>query len=82
MWSAATKPATIAAALDPRPAPTGISERNRKVTPSAGWSSSNARTQRLSWSTGTPSMSVSTANSPVSSTSSSRCTASAAASTS
>ncbi len=72
MWSAAARPATIAAALDPSPAAAGISERIWKVTPSAGRSASNARTQRFERSVGIPGTSVCTKNSPVSSTSSSR----------
>ena len=78
-WSAATSPATIAAALDPNPAPTGISDRMWKVSPSAGCSASNARTHRFERSVGTPGTSVWTKNSPVSSTSSSRFRESAAA---
>ena len=82
MWSAAASPATIAAALEPRPAATGISERIWKVTPSAGRSRSNARTHRFERSVGRPGTSECTKNSPVSSTSSSSRSESAAASTS
>ena len=82
MWSAAARPATIAAALEPSPAATGISERIWKVTPSAGWRRSNARTHRFERSAGRPGTSEWTKNSPVSSASSSRCSDSAAASTS
>ncbi len=82
MWSAATRPATMAAALDPRPAASGISERIVKRWPSAGWRRSNARTQRLSRPSGTPGRSHTTANSSASSTSSSSVSPSAAASTS
>ena len=59
----------------------GTRERRRKVNPSALWSRSNARTTRFDRSHGTA-RSVSTANVPVSSTSSSRWRASAAANTS
>ena len=48
------RPATVAAALEPRPAPTGISELMWKVRPSAGCSASKACTQRLVRSQGTP----------------------------
>ena len=82
MWSAAARPATIAAALDPRPAASGISERMWNVSPSAECRRSKARTHRLERSTGTPSTSEWTKNSPVSSTSSSRWSDRAAASTS
>ncbi len=47
-------PPTIAAALDPRPAASGISERIVKRSPSAGCSRSNARTHRFVRSSGTP----------------------------
>ena len=82
MWSAAASPATMAAALEPSPADGGISDRIRKASPSAGCSASKARTHRLVRSSGTPGTSHSTENSPVSSTSSSRPSDSAAASTS
>ena len=42
MWSAAHRPATIAAALEPSPAAGGIADRIEKRTPSAGWRRSNA----------------------------------------
>ena len=42
MWSAAIRPATIAAALEPSPPESGISERIRNVKPSAGCRRSNA----------------------------------------
>ena len=60
----------------------GISERIWKVMPSAGCRRSNAFTQRLLRSVGTPGTSECTKNSPVSSTSSSSCSERAAASTS
>jgi hypothetical protein len=82
MWSAAQRPATIAAALEPRPDAVGIAERIAKRMPSAGRSRSNARTHRLVRSSGTPGRSHATPNSPVSSTSSSSSSSSAAASTS
>ena len=82
MWSAAHSPATIAAALEPSPAASGISERIVKRTPFAGCSRSKARTHRLSRSSGTPGRSHSTPKSPHSLTSSSSLRSSAAASTS
>jgi hypothetical protein len=72
----------MAAALEPRPAASGISERTWKVTSSAARSISKARTQRFVRSHGTPGSSQCTKNSPVSSTSSSSESESAAASTS
>ena len=77
-WSAASSPATIAAALEPRPPTSGISERILNVKPSAGRRRSNARTQRFS----RPRLTADRSrrrSCPVSSTSSSRCRASAAA---
>ena len=56
-WSAASRPATIAEALEPRPPVSGISERMRKVKSSAGCRLSKARTQRLSLPAGRPSRS-------------------------
>ena len=79
MWSAATSPATIAAPLDPRPASSGISERILKLRPSIACSSENARTQRLVSSAGRRASPASTEKLPVSSTSSSRCSDTAAA---
>ena len=72
MWSAATSPATIAAALDPSPADTGISERIVNEIPSAECSDSKARTHRLVRSDGSSASPTSTVNRPDSSTSSSR----------
>jgi hypothetical protein len=77
-WSAAISPATIAAALEPRPPASGISDAIRNVKSSAGCSRSNARTQRFSRPRETG-RSVSTAKLPVSSTSSSTCSEIAAA---
>ena len=54
-WSAAKRPATIAAALEPRPRASGISLRSRKAIPSAGCRLSKARTIRLSRPVGTSS---------------------------
>ncbi len=47
MWSAASSPATIAAALDPRPPLSGIAERIVNSNASGGCSASKARTTRL-----------------------------------
>ena len=79
MWSAATRPATIAAPLDPSPAETGICELMRNDNPSDGCRASNARTHRLVRSLGRSASPASTLVSPVSSTSSSSWMASAAA---
>lgn len=80
-WSAASNPATIAAALEPSPADSGMSDEILNSNPSAGCRRSNALTTRLSRSRGTASR-VSTANVPVSCTSSSRWSERAAARTS
>ena len=81
-WSAAKRPATIAAALEPSPRARGIPLRSRKAIPSAGRRLSKALTIRLSRSVGTAAPPVSKENSPVSSTSSSRNSDTAAAITS
>src|SRR5256885_12869357 len=68
----------MAAALDPSPRAGGIFERTLNSKPSAGCRRSKARTQRLSRLDGIG-RSECKANSPVSDTSSSRCSDSAAA---
>ncbi len=69
MRSAATIPATIAAALEPRPPTSGICERIANETPSAGCSRSNALTARFL-------RPCATGRSVVSSKASARCTSS------
>src|SRR3954453_8189977 len=82
MWSAAKRPATMAAALEPSPRATGMSLRISNRRPSAAWRRSNALTQRFSRSAGRPSSPASTSKLPNSVTSSSRWMSSAAARTS
>ena len=81
-WSAAKSPATIAAALEPSPRASGISLRRRKAMPSAGVQALEGADDRLSRPVETSSPPGSSENSPVSSTSSSRCSETAAAITS
>ncbi len=81
-WSAASRPATTAAALDPSPPDSGMPEPIVNSNPSAGCRRSNARTTRLVPVARDVEVGVDARTCRSRATSSSRCSASAAASVS